>query len=67
MICSLATYGANVDQLRAEFGKTVDLAEIEKALSSKKYKAVTITHVDTSTGFSLSPPAYFICIITCLL
>jgi alanine-glyoxylate transaminase/serine-glyoxylate transaminase/serine-pyruvate transaminase len=39
-----------VDQIRADFGTTVNLAEVEKALSSKKYKLVTITHVDTSTG-----------------
>ena len=47
---SLTAYGAEVDQIHAEFGKTVDLVEVEKALSSKKYKVVTITHVDTSTG-----------------
>jgi len=51
----LTTYGAQVDQLRAEFGKTVDLSEIEKALSSKKYKAVTITQVDTSTAVLTHP------------
>ncbi|KZV65064.1 PLP-dependent transferase [Peniophora sp. CONT] len=51
----LTTYGANVDQIRADFGTTVDLAEVEKALSSKKYKAVTITHVDTSTAVLTHP------------
>ncbi|KAK7056205.1 hypothetical protein VNI00_002757 [Paramarasmius palmivorus] len=46
----LTTYGANVDQVKAEIGAAVAIPEIEKALKSKKYKAVTFTHVDTSTG-----------------
>ncbi|KAH9967313.1 PLP-dependent transferase [Russula dissimulans] len=51
----LQTYGAEVDQLRAEFGGTVDIALVEQALRSKKYKIVTITHVDTSTGVLSDP------------
>ena len=47
---SLQTYGAQVDQLRADFGGAVDVAQVEQALQSKKYKIVTIMHVDTSTG-----------------
>lgn len=47
---SLETYGAQVDQLRADFGGTVGIAKVEQELRSKKYKIVTITHVDTSTG-----------------
>lgn len=47
---SLQTYGAKVDQIRADFGTTASLVELEKALQSKKYKLVTVTHVDTSTG-----------------
>ncbi|KDQ61594.1 hypothetical protein JAAARDRAFT_705023 [Jaapia argillacea MUCL 33604] len=43
-------YGANVDQLKAEIGGVVSQADIEKALKSKKYKVITFTHVDTSTG-----------------
>jgi alanine-glyoxylate transaminase / serine-glyoxylate transaminase / serine-pyruvate transaminase len=39
-----------VDQVKAEIGAAVPLAEIEKALHSKKYKILTVTHVDTSTG-----------------
>jgi alanine-glyoxylate transaminase/serine-glyoxylate transaminase/serine-pyruvate transaminase len=54
---SLQTYGAQVDQLRADFGGTVDAAQVEQALQSKKYKVVTITHVDTSTGASV-PSVY---------
>ena len=47
---SLRTYGATVDELRAPFGGTVPLADIEAALKAKKYRLVTFTHVDTSTG-----------------
>ncbi|TBU44001.1 PLP-dependent transferase [Dichomitus squalens] len=46
----LRTYGAVVDEIKAPFGGTVPLSEIEAALKSKKYKLVTFTHVDTSTG-----------------
>ena len=48
---SLRTYGAVVDELKAPFGGTVPLSEIEAALKSKKYKLITFTHVDTSTGW----------------
>lgn len=47
---SLQTYGAKVDQIKAEIGDTVSQSEIVKALKSKKYKVLTFTHVDTSTG-----------------
>ncbi|KAK3321207.1 pyridoxal phosphate-dependent transferase [Cercophora scortea] len=43
-------YGANVTELKAPVGSRPQLPEIEKALSEKKYKIVTVTHVDTSTG-----------------
>ncbi|KAH8899548.1 PLP-dependent transferase [Thozetella sp. PMI_491] len=46
----LRTYGANVTDLKAPVGSRPQLPEIEKALSEKKYKAITVTHVDTSTG-----------------
>lgn len=38
------------DVLLAEPGQRVSLAAIEAKLQSKKYAAVTLTHVDTSTG-----------------
>ncbi|KPI44189.1 Alanine--glyoxylate aminotransferase 1 [Cyphellophora attinorum] len=44
------TYGAKPTQLKAKIGGRPQLPEIEEALKSKKYKAVTVTHVDTSTG-----------------
>lgn len=50
MFSSLQTYGANVDQLKAEIGAAVKEADVERALQAKKYKIVTVTHVDTSTG-----------------
>ncbi|KAF9445964.1 PLP-dependent transferase [Macrolepiota fuliginosa MF-IS2] len=47
----LETYGAKVTQLKAPIGRAVALSELEKELKSgKKYKIVTVTHVDTSTG-----------------
>jgi len=46
----LETYGAKVDSLRARVGGVVPLDEIEAALKSKRYKVITVTHVDTSTA-----------------
>ncbi|KAJ7224479.1 PLP-dependent transferase [Mycena pura] len=46
----LETYGANVDQLKAQIGATASLDDIETALRAKKYRLLTLTHVDTSTG-----------------
>ncbi|KAF7797185.1 hypothetical protein EIP86_008377 [Pleurotus ostreatoroseus] len=46
----LRAYGANVDEIRAPFGKAVTQAELEQALQKKSYKLVCFTHVDTSTS-----------------
>ncbi|KAJ3551684.1 hypothetical protein NM688_g4561 [Phlebia brevispora] len=46
----LRAYGANVDEIRASFGKAVTQAELEQALKKKAYKLVCFTHVDTSTA-----------------
>ncbi|KAJ5281857.1 hypothetical protein N7478_007229 [Penicillium angulare] len=46
----LQTYGANVTQLRTPVGERHSLEQVEQALREKKYKVLTITHVDTSTG-----------------
>lgn len=43
-------FGIEVDVLQAEWGKHVDLQLVEEKLASNTYAAVTITHVDTSTG-----------------
>jgi alanine-glyoxylate transaminase/serine-glyoxylate transaminase/serine-pyruvate transaminase len=45
-----AAYGVKATQLKAPIGDRPGLEEIEAALTSKPYKAITITHVDTSTG-----------------
>ncbi|MGI6782965.1 MAG: pyridoxal-phosphate-dependent aminotransferase family protein [Aminivibrio sp.] len=42
--------GLNVDVLSAEWGKSVTAEMVEKKLAEKKYHAVTVTHVETSTG-----------------
>ncbi|KAH0565832.1 hypothetical protein GP486_000780 [Trichoglossum hirsutum] len=44
------TYGVNATQLKAPIGSRPQLPEIERMLREKKYAAITITHVDTSTG-----------------
>ena len=44
------TYGAKATQLKAPIGERPQLPEVEKALSEKKYKLISVTHVDTSTG-----------------
>lgn len=46
----LTTYGAKISQVKAPVGSRPQLPEIEEALAKRKYKAVTVTHVDTSTG-----------------
>lgn len=45
-------FGIEVDILQAEWGKRVDVAFVKEKLSTGAYKAVTITHADTSTGVS---------------
>lgn len=42
--------GLNVDVLSAEWGTTVRPEEIDNKLKEKTYQAITVTHVDTSTG-----------------
>lgn len=42
--------GLNVDVISAEWGNFVSPGEIDKKLSEKHYAAMTVTHVDTSTG-----------------
>lgn len=46
----LETYGASVTQLKAPIGDRPQLEAVEGALKEKKYKMLTVTHVDTSTG-----------------
>ena len=51
----LDRYGAKTTILEAPLGEVVSLGTIEKELKTRQYKAVTITHVDTSTGILVDP------------
>lgn len=42
--------GLNVDVMKAEWGTIIPVADIEAKLASKKYAAMTVSHVDTATG-----------------
>ncbi|RDA94883.1 hypothetical protein CP533_4308 [Ophiocordyceps camponoti-saundersi (nom. inval.)] len=46
----LEAYGGKVTKLEGPVGGKPQLADIEKALKEKRYKILTVTHVDTSTG-----------------
>ncbi|OMF54874.1 serine-pyruvate aminotransferase [Paenibacillus sp. FSL R5-0490] len=43
-------FGIQADIIQSEWGKQVDPAAVEEKLASHSYKAVTLTHADTSTG-----------------
>ncbi|MDY0406539.1 alanine--glyoxylate aminotransferase family protein [Virgibacillus sp. 179-BFC.A HS] len=43
-------FGFEIDVIQAEWGKAVTAEELEDKLKEKQFKAVTITHADTSTG-----------------
>ncbi|WP_053361601.1 alanine--glyoxylate aminotransferase family protein [Bacillus sp. FJAT-27251] len=43
-------FGIEADVLQASWGKQVSPQELEEKLAAGRYKAVTITHADTSTG-----------------
>ncbi len=51
----LDRYGANTTILEAPIGEIVSIEAIENELKTGKYKALTITHVDTSTGILMHP------------
>ncbi len=40
----------NVDVIESDWGTIVPVADIDKKLSEKEYQAITVSHVDTSTG-----------------
>ena len=44
------TFGAQVDMLEFPWGTTVDASVIEKRVSEKNYRAVVVTHNESSTG-----------------
>jgi len=43
-------YGIHVEVLQAEWGKQAEVSAVEEKLAEGDFKAVTITHADTSTG-----------------
>ena len=43
-------YGIEVEVLASEWGKIVEPEEIARKLKEKKFDAITLSHVDTSTG-----------------
>ncbi len=49
-----AAFGIEADVLKSEWGKAVPPAQVASRLASGSYAAVTVSHVDTSTG-TLSP------------
>lgn len=49
-----AAFGIQADVLKAEWGKAIPPAEVAAKLQDGGYAAVTVSHVDTSTG-TLSP------------
>lgn len=53
----LATaFGFHCDVLRAEWGQTVPMADIVARLETETFRAVAVTHVDTSTGVTAALP-----------
>ena len=51
------TYGANVDRVNAEWGWAADPAELQERLPAADYRAVLLTHNETSTGVMNPIPA----------
>lgn len=45
-----AGYGANVDKIEVSAGEVINPEDVEKKMSEKQYKIVTLTHSETSTG-----------------
>ncbi|MBR2525812.1 alanine--glyoxylate aminotransferase family protein [bacterium] len=45
-----AGYGANVDKITVNPGEVINPEDVKKKLAEKKYKIVTLTHSETSTG-----------------
>jgi len=53
----LKRYGVDVSVLRAPLGDTIASSEVDVALRGQRYKLVTATHVDTSTGVRVDAQA----------
>jgi alanine-glyoxylate transaminase/serine-glyoxylate transaminase/serine-pyruvate transaminase len=52
----LERYGAKVDRITAPLGDSVDIGDVERKLKTDRYKLLTVTHVDTSTGVVVHIP-----------
>ena len=52
-----AAFGIQADLLSAPWGQRVPAEEVAAALQSQCYRAVTVTHVDTSTGVEADLPS----------
>ncbi|MEW5741240.1 MAG: alanine--glyoxylate aminotransferase family protein [Myxococcota bacterium] len=50
MALILERYGAQVTHVRAEPGEAPPASAVKKVLASGRFKVLTVTHVDTSTG-----------------
>ncbi len=50
MALLLERYGAEVVQAKCAPGEVPDVAEVERVLAGGRFKVMTVTHVDTSTG-----------------
>jgi aspartate aminotransferase-like enzyme len=48
-----ARKGFDLDTIKAPWGKTVTVDEVDKKLSAKKFSALVVTHIETSTGVEL--------------
>ena len=53
-----SAFGIRCDVLRSEWGRAVSPPELARKLATGSYAAVTITHVDTSTGTAAPVAAY---------
>jgi alanine-glyoxylate transaminase/serine-glyoxylate transaminase/serine-pyruvate transaminase len=53
-----AAFGIGCDVLRSEWGRAVPPGQVAERLSGGRYAAVTVTHVDTSTGTAAPVAAY---------
>jgi alanine-glyoxylate transaminase/serine-glyoxylate transaminase/serine-pyruvate transaminase len=53
-----AAFGIECELLRSEWGRAVSPGEVAACLAQGSYAAVTITHVDTSTGTAAPVEAY---------
>eukprot|EP01121_Diplochlamys_sp_Union-15-3_P016509 TRINITY_DN5626_c0_g1_i1.p1 TRINITY_DN5626_c0_g1~~TRINITY_DN5626_c0_g1_i1.p1 ORF type:complete len:406 (+),score=83.18 TRINITY_DN5626_c0_g1_i1:144-1220(+) len=54
----IKAYQADVTHVRADIGDRPTTEAVENAVKQKKYKMVTITHVDTSTGVVVDVKSY---------